>query len=557
MRDPLFSGADTTTSSAIEQLFDESRTLAKGAIAAVLKAWNIQLEDMEEMQLSLESQIENLLKIDDPSSVAKIIEGFFVNALSESFVQIQGFLSNGQILMLLGADSAAGTSSKATELAKVEDIAAAFLLVYLVYHALYELASTAALYFSKGLAQANLNAENKRIGDECKGWDDELLSKINTFYASKLEKMIKSIKVTGLALNEYYQSVTFLQEVIKLVTKEMDVSGTILKSCLDDIHKSFLSSYSVQKMENMLKELDSDKWQGVPVSKFYDLIVEYLHNPALKEVREVTKEELAQQNEKLTSDDTQYWTVNSILVLLETLYDYVRMVQNLPSVSYECANKLIEILKSYNTKASYLVLGAGAVQSSKMRNITAKHLAMSAQGLSFLLGELAHIKSRVDLYLGDKAKSLIEEEFANLKKDLLKHRDDIYKKLSSLLSLRGTDLLESAKKLEFTGIPATDKPSEFAAGIAAVLQQMHNALAKSLPAEHIGLIFQEAFTEIAGKLEAVYPTLKVTGADGAKQLTRDMKEIENAVSGLGMIEGSKGIKARLNGIIDQLSQKYH
>eukprot|EP01022_Parablepharisma_sp_SALTPOND_P008276 TRINITY_DN135526_c0_g1_i2.p1 TRINITY_DN135526_c0_g1~~TRINITY_DN135526_c0_g1_i2.p1 ORF type:complete len:420 (-),score=56.35 TRINITY_DN135526_c0_g1_i2:29-1288(-) len=397
--------------------------------------------------------------------------------------------------------------------------------------------------------------DSKRVKDECKGWDDELLSKINTFYASKLEKTIRSIKLTGITLGEYYQAVTFVREVIKLVSKEMDVSVTILKSCLDDVHKGFLVNYSIKRLEIMAKELDSDKWQAVPVPRLYELIVEYLHNPDLNDMGEVPKEELVQQSERITSDDIQYWVVNSILVLLKIIYDYVRMMQNLPSISYECANKLIEIMKVYNAKSSHLVLGAGAVQLNKMRNITAKHLAMSAQGLGFLLGELPHIKGRVELYLGDKAKTLMEEEFASLKKDLLKHRDDIYKKLSSLLSQRGSEFLESAKKIEFNG--GTEKVSDFAVNIASVLQQMHNALAKLLPAEHIGLIFQEAFTEIAGTLESVYPGLKINGVEGAKQLTKDLKEIEAAINALGMPENSKGIRSRIAAVIEQLDQKYH
>eukprot|EP01022_Parablepharisma_sp_SALTPOND_P008275 TRINITY_DN135526_c0_g1_i1.p3 TRINITY_DN135526_c0_g1~~TRINITY_DN135526_c0_g1_i1.p3 ORF type:complete len:255 (-),score=28.24 TRINITY_DN135526_c0_g1_i1:444-1208(-) len=241
--------------------------------------------------------------------------------------------------------------------------------------------------------------DSKRVKDECKGWDDELLSKINTFYASKLEKTIRSIKLTGITLGEYYQAVTFVREVIKLVSKEMDVSVTILKSCLDDVHKGFLVNYSIKRLEIMAKELDSDKWQAVPVPRLYELIVEYLHNPDLNDMGEVPKEELVQQSERITSDDIQYWVVNSILVLLKIIYDYVRMMQNLPSISYECANKLIEIMKVYNAKSSHLVLGAGAVQLNKMRNITAKHLAMSAQGLGFLLGELPHIKKKTNTYL--------------------------------------------------------------------------------------------------------------------------------------------------------------
>jgi len=531
--------------------FENERDDAKTAIQTILSKWNINLNDSAEilnLANNIEYQIETLLKIDDPMQVTKIINNFFVSALGQSFIDLQNFLYPNNNTPL---------SEKSFELTKLSEISAAFLLVYLNYIILYGLAQNTIQFFAKGLTQVNLNIENKRIGEECKGWDDELLSKINTFYASKFEKMLKGIKVSGLTISEYYQIVSFLKEIIRLVTKEMDVSGTILKSCLDDIHKIYLSTYSLTKMEILLKELDSDRWVAVPVPKLYEKIIEFLHTPSLKDIPEISKDEALLSAERLVSDEIPYWTVNSILTLLNIIYEYTKMIQNLPTISYECSTKLLEVIKIYNTKSSHLVLGAGAVQLSKMKNITAKHLAMSSQALSLLLSELPHIKGRIELFLTEKSKSFLEDDFGSIKKDLYKHREDIYKKLSSLLSSRGCELLESAKKIEYTGSQNNEKPAEFATGISTVLQQMYNALAKLLPPEHIGLIFQEAFTEIATTLEVTYPNIKINGVESAKQLIRDLKEIENSITELNLGESSKSIKSRISSIIDQLTQNYH
>lgn len=79
--------------------------------------------------------------------------------------------------------------------------------------------------------------------------------------------------------------------------------------------------------------------------RVFDHIVEFLHNPDLKEMREVRKEEQDQQSERLVSDEVPHWVVNSVLVLLQIIYDYMRMICCLPSISYECSNKLIDIIK--------------------------------------------------------------------------------------------------------------------------------------------------------------------------------------------------------------------
>ena len=122
------------------------------------------------------------------------------------------------------------------EFTKLEEISGSFLAGYLCHYSLHSLAALAISSFSKALAQLSVNAE-KRLGENCEGWDEELLSKINTFLASKFERMIGSIKLTTITLNDYYDAVLFLNKLIDVLSKRMDVNGTILRASLDAIHK--------------------------------------------------------------------------------------------------------------------------------------------------------------------------------------------------------------------------------------------------------------------------------------------------------------------------------
>ncbi len=62
-------------------------------------------------------------------------------------------------------------------------------------------------------------------------------------------------------------------------------------------------------------------------------------------MRDVGPEELAKQNERLVSDETPYWVIKSVLCLLQIIYDFMCMISNLPSISYDCSKKLLDILK--------------------------------------------------------------------------------------------------------------------------------------------------------------------------------------------------------------------
>eukprot|EP00826_Nyctotherus_ovalis_P055318 TRINITY_DN7337_c0_g1_i13.p1 TRINITY_DN7337_c0_g1~~TRINITY_DN7337_c0_g1_i13.p1 ORF type:complete len:422 (-),score=142.15 TRINITY_DN7337_c0_g1_i13:62-1294(-) len=387
------------------------------------------------------------------------------------------------------------------------------------------------------------------------GWDEELLTKINTFYANKLENIIKSINFKIESTGDNYHAVKFIQEVIVLVTREMDINGTMLKLSLDDINKDFLGKYAKRQTELLVALLEGESWHPAAVPKQYELIVEYLHNPALQEVESLPEEETRKSSERLTSDEISYWVVESVLCLLKIVYEYVQMMQNLPNIALNCVNQLLDIFRTFSSTSRSLILAAGAVKLKKLKKITAKHLALNAQALDFLLGEFPHIKGRASLYLTDKARELVEGEFNAMRKDYLKHRDDIYKKLSLMLSDLETNLLGSAANIEFS--QDTGKVSKFAASIALVLQQMHNALKNYLPVEHMGLIFQEVFNGMAVKLEEVYPQINVSSAEGQTQLIRDLREVEKAIAALGMKENSKGIITRITSIIEQLEHKYN
>lgn len=83
----------------------------------------------------------------------------------------------------------------------------------------------------------------------------------------------------------------------------------------------------------------------------------------------------AQEVEKQVDiDGHKYFAVSAGLIALETLADYVRVVVNCPLLTTDAMSKVVEFMKSYNSRTCQVVLGAGAMRSAGLKNITAKHL---------------------------------------------------------------------------------------------------------------------------------------------------------------------------------------
>lgn len=69
-----------------------------------------------------------------------------------------------------------------------------------------------------------------------------------------------------------------------------------------------------------------------------------------------------------------YFAVSATLEVLVLLVDYLKVIMNVPMLTMDTMSRVIELLKSFNSRTCQVVLGAGAMRSAGLKNITAKHL---------------------------------------------------------------------------------------------------------------------------------------------------------------------------------------
>jgi vacuolar protein sorting-associated protein 54 len=83
-------------------------------------------------------------------------------------------------------------------------------------------------------------------------------------------------------------------------------------------------------------------------------------------------------------EDRNYFTVAATTDVLGLLLDYLRVIINLSMLTTETMSRVIEFLKAFNSRTCQVVLGAGAMRSAGLKNITAKHLGTCMTVWTFL-----------------------------------------------------------------------------------------------------------------------------------------------------------------------------
>ena len=73
-------------------------------------------------------------------------------------------------------------------------------------------------------------------------------------------------------------------------------------------------------------------------------------------------------------EERPYFCVSATAAILGLLLEYLKLVVNLPMLNTDTMSRVIEFLKAFNSRTCQVVLGAGAMRSAGLKNITAKHL---------------------------------------------------------------------------------------------------------------------------------------------------------------------------------------
>ena len=210
-------------------------------------------------------------------------------------------------------------------------------------------------------------------------------------------------------------------------------------------------------MRQMATLIENDQWQPgvVPVDfqVIADLIVkcamedpvEFLENQPEADGNGLLSPQL--HNEKGASngeskkyiaiEDRQYFVVGCSLLTVKMVADYLRCMINMPLFTTDVMNRLVELLKVFNSRTCQVVLGAGAMRSAGLKNITARHLALASQSLGIFIGLIPYVREAIRRHLTHK-QAVMLTEFDRIRRDFQEHQNEIHLKLVAIMNERLT-----------------------------------------------------------------------------------------------------------------------
>lgn len=245
-------------------------------------------------------------------------------------------------------------------------------------------------------------------------------------------------------------------------------------------------------------------------------------------------------------DGNVYKICWSALYVHEISFKYLDIAMSFSSLTTEVITKTADLLKSFDKRTKDLVLCAEAIESAaKLKSISAKHLAITAQSISFLLALLPHLRAALLAQLpSNQQMQLVELD--RVSQNFIEHHGLIVDKLVEIAAYAVDGSSLSLRKIDWDRYPGCDYFVEVLKNISA----LHRVLQESLPVEQIQDIFSRIFAAISRKIPQHFDEILPTTKAGKQRI---LDEISHLVGELSRL---KGESAALNALEESFRKKY-
>ncbi|KAJ7709600.1 Vps54-like protein-domain-containing protein [Mycena rosella] len=243
---------------------------------------------------------------------------------------------------------------------------------------------------------------------------------------------------------------------------------------------------------------------------------------------------------RLRIEERTFSTVVATSEALALLLDYLRVIMNLSMLTTDTMSRVIEFLKAFNSRTCQVVLGAGAMKSAGLKNITAKHLALASQSLSIIITLIPYVRETFRRHLSQK-QAVMLVEFDKLKRDYQEHQNEIHAKLIAIMGDRLTAHIRTFQAIDWT------VPREGVNAYMSVLVRetvtLHKVLSRHLSVTVVEDVMAQVFAAINHRLSEEYAKLVLPSEDARKGLLVDarflhqkLSELKNVGAPSGMLE---------------------
>jgi len=255
-----------------------------------------------------------------------------------------------------------------------------------------------------------------------------------------------------------------------------------------------------------------------------------------------TLEQSGQQGSKfLVVDGQNFYTVGCLLLFLKMLTDYMRCVDHVPGLTNDVLNRVLEVLKLFNSRVCQVILGAGAMRSAGLKKITARHIALASQALGVIVLIIPHLKASLSTKLPQKQQVLLTD-FDRLMRDYREHQSELYTKLVGIMQERLWVHCKSLMGINWDSPDAKDFSVEegvslYIAMLVKETSTLFRVLFKYLSSDSLKKIMGEVFKVYGSKLEEELRKLDLFSSAGKNRLLIDVQYYIEKLGALDSIDG--------------------
>ncbi|KAJ4487727.1 vacuolar protein sorting-associated protein 54 [Lentinula aciculospora] len=230
-------------------------------------------------------------------------------------------------------------------------------------------------------------------------------------------------------------------------------------------------------------------------------------------------------------ESSSFFTVPATSAVLSLLTDYLAVIINLSILTTDTMSRIIEFLKAFNSRTCQVVLGAGAMRSAGLKNITAKHLALASQSLSIMIALVPYIRETFRRHLNSK-QAVMLIEFDKLKRDYQEHQHEIHAKLIAIMGDRLSAHIKSLQAIDWNVPKTGGGVNDYIVLLVKETVTLHKVLSRYLSAAVVEDVMSQVFAAINHRLSEEYSKIELPHAEAKLRLLEDVRFLHQKLSAL-------------------------
>ncbi|KAG1754389.1 Vps54-like protein-domain-containing protein [Suillus lakei] len=256
----------------------------------------------------------------------------------------------------------------------------------------------------------------------------------------------------------------------------------------------------------------------------------------------------APSSKYLRIEERPYFCVSATGAVLGLLFDYLKLVVNLSMLNIDTMGRVIEFLKAFNSRTCQVVLGAGAMRSAGLKNITAKHLALASQSLSIMVALIPYVRETFRRHLSP-TQAVMLIEFDKLKRDFQEHQSEIHSKLISIMGDRTSAHVKSLQNVDWDRPKQGESVNEYMELLVKETVTLHRVLSRYLTAPVVEYVMSQVFAAINHRLSEEYSKIDLQSQEAKDRMLADAHYLHEKFSVL------KNVGAPTNMLKNLVSEK--